>query len=174
MGDYVLESNPALGRLIERLAEQSGPPAHEQSSILHHSKRNRRRRRAKDSKRIRGDPMTVGEKKPAKGKRVVDPADLADELVGKDELWANHESPLDADEMLLVDFDEEAEVFVEELGHDEGDANEGDEPDEILDLYGPEDLDEYGEFACVENEEGVWIIDAFKAWMLDASKRPAG
>jgi hypothetical protein len=204
MGDYVLESNPALERLIERLAAPSRPPAHDQTSRLDDSTRNRRRRRSKASKRIREDPMTVGEKKPVESARVAEPEDLDDELVTEDDLWAIHEDPQAADEMVLVGFDEEPEVFAEEFVDDGDDTFECDEADEILDVYGRLDTDEYGESAyedaevfgetgvvleedqdvdiddevsvqassAAENEEGDWIIDAFKAWMLKAAEAP--
>jgi hypothetical protein len=188
MGDYVLESNPALGRLIERLATQSRPPAREQRSSLFDSTRYRRRNRAKVSKRVREDPMIVVEKKPAKNPRAQKTADPADWLAVEDDLWAIHEDS-GADDMVLVDFDEEPAVFVEEIGDDGDDAFEGDEADEILDVYGWADLDECGEpvyedadafdersvqaISAVENEEGDWIIDAFKAWMLKAVEAPS-
>jgi hypothetical protein len=187
MGDYVLESNPALGRLIERLATQSRPPAREQSSSLFDSTRYRRRRRARVSKRVRENPMTVAEKTPAKNPSGAKPVDLADALAIDDDLWAIHEDS-GADEMVLVDFDEEPAVFAEEIGDDGDDTFEGDEADEILDVYGREDLDEYGEpayedaeafektsvqaISAVENEEDDWIIDAFRAWMLKAVEAP--
>jgi hypothetical protein len=152
MGDYVLESNPALERLIERQAAQGRPPAHEQSSRSHDSTRNRRRMRTKLSKRIREDPMTVGGKKPAEGASVAEPTDLVDELVAEDDLWAMHEDPQAADELVLVDFDEEPEVFAEEFVDDGDDTFACDEADEILDVYGRADLGEYGESAY-ENAE---------------------
>jgi hypothetical protein len=187
MGDYVLESNPALDRLIERLGAQSRPPEREQSSSLFGSSRYRRRNRAKVSKRVREDPMIVVEKKPAKNPRVAKAADLTDALAVEDDLRAIHEDS-GADEMVLVDFDEEPAIFAEEIGDDVDDASRGDEADEILDVYGRADLDEYGEPAyeeaeafdersvqatsAVENEEGDWIIDAFKAWMLKSVEVP--
>jgi hypothetical protein len=184
MGDYVLESNPALGRLIERLATQGGPPAHEQSSRLFDSKRNRRRRHAKVSQRVRENSTIVVDKRPAKNPSVAEPADLAHAVAVEHNLWASHED-LRADEIVLVDFDEEPAVFPEE---DDGDDTfEGDEADEILDVYG-EDLDAWGEPAyedaealderslqtvsAVDNEQDDWIIDAFKAWMLAAAEAP--
>jgi hypothetical protein len=180
MGDYVLESNPALGRLIERLATQGGPPAHEQSSLLSDSTRNRRRRHAKVSRRVRENPTIVVDKRPAKNPSVAEPAGFAHAVAVEHNLWANHEDSR-ADEIVLVDFDEEPAVFADE---DDGDDTfAGDEADEILDVYG-EDLDAWGEPAygdaeaidersvqtvsAVENEQGDWIIDAFKAWMLEA------
>ena len=148
--------------------------------------------------------MTVGGKKPAKGASVAEPTDLVDELVVEDDLWAMHEDPQAADEMVLVDFDEEPEVFAEEFVDDGDDTFACDEADEILDVYGRADLGEYGESAyenaeafdeigvileeaqdvdiddemsvqsigAVDNEEGDWIIDAFKAWMLKAAEAP--
>jgi hypothetical protein len=185
MGDYVLESNPALSRLIERHATQSGPAAREQSSRLFDATRYRRRRRADASKRVREDPMVVVEKKPAKKPRIEKPADLADALAVEDELWAILDDS-GADEMVLVGFDEEPAVFAEGVGDDGEDTFRGDEADEILNVYGRADLDEYGGPAhedaesfdegsvpairAVENEEGDWIIDAFKDWMLKTAE----
>ena len=172
MGDYVLESNPALGRLIERLATESAPPAREKSSHLFDSTRYRRRNRAKASKRAREDPIVVVEKKRAKNPRVARPADPTDALAVEDHLWAIREDS-GADDMGLVDLDEGPAVFAEEIGGGGGDTFE-DGADEILDVYGRTDPDEDGESACsaVENEEGDWIIDAFKAWMLKAVEAP--
>jgi hypothetical protein len=184
MGDYVLESNPALGRLIERLGTQSETPARKQSSSSSDSTRYRRRRRAKASKRVREDPMIVVAKKPAKNARVRKPTRLADALAVEDDLWAIREDS-GADEMVLVGFDEEPAIFAEEIG--DVDVVKADDADEILDVYGRADLDEYGEpaedagsfdersvqaISAVENEEGDWIIDAFKAWMLEAVEAP--
>jgi hypothetical protein len=187
MGDYVLESNPALGRLIERLGTQSETPARKQSSSSSGSTRYRRRRRAKASKRVREDPTIVVAKKPAKSSRVTKPARLADALAVEDDLWALREDS-GADEMVLVGFDEEPAIFAEEIGDGGDDVFRADEADEILDVYGRADLDEYGEpadedaesfdersvqaISAVQNEEGDWIIDAFKAWMLEAVEAP--
>jgi hypothetical protein len=184
MGDYVLESNPALGRLIERLGTQSETPARKQSSSSSDSTRYRRRRRAKASKRVREDPTIVVAKKPARNPRVTKPTRLADALAVEDDLWAIREDS-GADEMVLVGFDEEPAIFAEEIG--DVDVVKADDADEILDVYGRADLDEYGEpaedadsfdessvqaISAVENEEGDWIIDAFKAWMLEAVEAP--
>ena len=112
-----------------------------------------------------------------------------------------HEDPQAADEIVLVDFDEEAAVFAEARGDGEN-LLEGDEADELLDVYGRADLDECGESGCedteafdqmdmllVEDEEdgGVsrriigavegaaddWIFDAFKAWIIEVDEAVA-
>ena len=202
MGDYVLESNPALGRLIERLGAQGKRPAPEESSSLRDSRRFQRRGRAKIPKRIRENPTTVGAQKRAEVASPAEPPSIVEELVVEDDLWVIHEDPQAADEMVLVDFDEEPAVFAEELGSDCQSITEGDEADEVLDVYGRVDLDEFGESAygkaaaldemdvlleedqddngvsvqtsnAVEDAAGDWIFDAFKAWMLEVAEAVA-
>jgi hypothetical protein len=199
MGDYVLESNPALGRLIERLGAQGKRPAPEESSSLRDSRRFQRRGRAKIPKRIRENPTTVGAQKRAEVASPAEPPSIVEELVVEDDLWVIHEDPQAADEMVLVDFDEEPAVFAEELGGAGESIMEGDEADEILDVYGRADLDELGEsgyenagaldemdvlleedhddngvsaqtISAVEDTAGDWIFDAFKAWMLEVAE----
>ncbi len=201
MGDYVLESNPALGRLIERLGAEGKRPGPEESSSFHDSRRFPRRGRSKIPKRTRENPTTVGAQKRAEVASFVEPTSTVEELVVEDDLWAIHEDPLAADEIVLVDFDEEPAVFAEELGDGE-DLMEGDEADEILDVYGRTDLDDFGESAyedgeafeemdmlpeqdpdddgvsvqtvsAVEDAAGDWIFDAFKAWMLEVDESVA-
>ena len=133
--------------------------------------------------------------------RFVGPTSIVEELVVEDDLWAIHEDPQAADEIVLVDFDEEPAVFAEELGDGEN-SIEGDEADEVLDVYGRADLDEFGEPAyedadafdemdmllevdqdeegvslqtvsAVEDAAGDWIFDAFKAWMLEVDEAVA-
>lgn len=201
MGDYVLESNPALGRLIERLGAQGKRPEPEESSSFHDSRRFQRRGRSKAPKRTRENPTTVDAQKRAEVARFVEPTSIVEELVVEDDLWVIHEDPQGADEIVLIDFDEEPAVFAEELGDGES-LVEGDEADEILDVYGHADLDECGESAyedtgafdqmdmllekdqdddgvsvrtvsAVEDAAGDWIFDAFKAWMLEVDEAVA-
>ena len=201
MGDYVLESNPALERLIERLGAEKGP-APEESSRLQDSRRFQRRGRSKIPKRSRENPTTVGAQKRAKVASLAEPPSIVEELVVEDDLWVIHEDPQAADEMVLVDFDEEPAVFAEELGDDGEIIMEGDEADEVLDVYGPTDLDEFGDSAyedagaldetdvlleedkddngasvqtigAGEDAAGDWIFDAFKAWMLEVAEAVA-
>jgi hypothetical protein len=202
MGDYVLESNPALERLIERLGAQGKGPAPEESSRLQDSRRFQRRGRSKIPKRIRENPTTAGVQKRAEVASLVEPTSIVEDLVVEDELWVIHEDPQAADEMVLVDFDEEPAVFAEEFGSDGEGITEGDEADEVLDVYGPADLDEFGEsgyenagaldetdvlleedqddnavsvetIGAVEDVAGDWIFDAFKAWMLEVAEAVA-
>lgn len=193
MGDYVLDSNPALGRLIERLGAEGNDPGQESASH-HDSWRFQRRGRSKTPKRTRESPTTVGAQKRAELTCFAEPTSMMDELVAEDDLWAIHEDS-QGDEIILLDFDEEPAVFAEDL--DDGEIIvEGDEADEILDVYGPADQDEFEEFAhesaatsdemdilldedldddgvsvqavsAVEDAAGDWIFDAFKAWMLE-------
>jgi hypothetical protein len=200
MGDYVLESNPALGRLIERLGAQGEPPEPQESPRLG-AKRFHRRGRSKTPKSTRENPTTVGTQTRAEVVRHVEPTSIVERLVVEDDHWAIHEDPPDADEIVLVDFDEEPAVFAEELGDAEYRV-EGDEADEVLDVYGRADLDEFGESAyedaealdemamlleedqdddgvsirtvsAVQDEAGDWIFDAFKAWMLEVDEAVA-
>jgi hypothetical protein len=202
MGDYVLESNPALGRLIERLGAQGKRPAPEESPSSRDSRRFQRRGRSKIPKRSRENPTTVGARKRAEATSLAEPTSIGEELVVEDDLWVIHEDPQSADEMVLVDFDEEPADFAEELGGDGESTMEGDEADEILDVYGCADLDEFGESAyenagdldemgvlleedqddnpvsvqtisAVEDAAGDWIFDAFKAWMLEVAEAVA-
>jgi hypothetical protein len=195
MGDYVLESNPALGRLIERLGAEGKRPEPEESPRFLDSKRFHRRGRSRTPKRTRENPTTVGTQTRAEVASLVEPTSIVDGLVVEDDLWAIHEDPQAADEIVLVDFDEEPAVFAEELGDAEYPV-EGDEADEVLDVYGRAGLDEFGEPAyedadafdemailleedqdddgvsvrtvsAVEDAAGDWIFDAFKAWMLE-------
>jgi hypothetical protein len=127
---------------------------------------------------------------------------MAEELVVEDDLWVIHEDPQAADEMVLVDFDEEPAVFAEELEGDGEGSMDGDEADEVLDVYGHADLDEFGDSAyedagaldktdvlleedqddnavsvqtigAVEDAASDWIFDAFKAWMLEVAEAVA-
>jgi hypothetical protein len=201
MGDYVLESNPALERLIERLGAEKGP-APEESSRLQDSRRFQRRGRSKVPKRIRENPANVGPQKWAEVASLAGPTSMAEELVVEDDLWVIHEDPQAADEMVLVDFDEEPAVFAEELEGDGKGSMDGDEADEVLDVYGHADLDEFGDSAyedagaldktdvlleedqddnavsvqtigAVEDAASDWIFDAFKAWMLEVAEAVA-
>jgi hypothetical protein len=202
MGDYVLESNPALERLIERLGAQGKRPAPEESSSWQDSRRFQRRGRSKIPKRIRENPATVGVQKRAEVASLAEPTSMVEELLVEDDLWVIHEDPQAADEMVLVDFDEEPAVFAEELAGDDEGSMDGDEADEVLDVYGPADLDEFGDSAyedagaldetdvlleedqddnavsvqtigAVEDAAGDWIFDAFKAWMLEVAEAVA-
>jgi hypothetical protein len=202
MGDYVLESNPALERLIERLGAKGKRPAPQESSSLQDSRRFQRRGRSKVPKRIRENPANVGPQKQAEVASLAEPTSTAEELVVEDDLWVIHEDPQAADEMVLVDFDEEPAVFAEELEGDGESITEGEDADEVLDVYGPADLDEFEESAfedagaldethvlleedqddnavsvqtigAVEDAAGDWIFDAFKAWMLEVAEAVA-
>jgi hypothetical protein len=202
MGDYVLESNPALGRLIERLGAEGKRPAPEESSSLQDSRRFQRRGRSKVPKRIRENPANVGPQKRAEVESLLEPSSMAEELVVEDDFWVIHEDPQAADEMVLVDFDEEPAVFAEELEGDGEGTMDGDEADEVLDVYGRADLDEFEGSAfedaaaldemdvlleenqddnrvsdqtssAVEDAAGDWIFDAFKAWMLEVAEAVA-
>jgi hypothetical protein len=185
MGDYVLEGNPALDHLFERLgAPDEAPRPAESASSDVCTKGFLRRRRSTvrttdDPEVLRGDPTPADAVDSAERATVAEPANIADEepVFVEDDLWAIHEDTQPTDEMLLVDFDEEPEVFDEEpVDQDEGD--DGDE-DEILDIYEGEDLDYDDEAAdedelpvtvagASEGEGGDWIFDAFEVWMLEA------
>jgi hypothetical protein len=75
MGDYVLESNPALERLMARLrAQGEPPPAEESSSSNGYAQRSRRGRRSKvcaadHPEDFRGDPTTAGANDRSPGRR---------------------------------------------------------------------------------------------------------
>jgi hypothetical protein len=187
MGDYVLESNPALERLIERLGEQGKPsPSEDGSSSNDYSTRFRWRRRpiapAADHRGIpRGNLSAAGANDPAERATAAVPTAVAKEVVFEDNLWAIHNEPQAAEEMVLVDFDEEPEVFAEDLRDHGEDENDAYEADEILEIYELEELHDYDETAYehdelpvevvdVENEGGDWILDAFKAWMLETAE----
>ena len=201
MGDYVVESNPALGRLIERLGAQGKRRGPEESASFHDSRRFQQRGRSKTPKRTRENPTTVRAPKRAEVARFVGPTSIVEELVVEDDLRAIYEDPEAAEEIVLVDFDEEPAVFAEELGDGEN-FIKGDEADEVLDVYGRADLDEFGESAyedadafdemdmlleldqdeegvslqtvsAVEDAAGDWIFDAFKAWMLEVDEAVA-
>jgi hypothetical protein len=166
MGDYVLESNPALERLIERLRAQGEPPPHEESS-KGNAKRWRLGGRSKahaadQSEIFRGNPTAAGAEDPAEHATVAESAAIAEQepaVVG-DDLWAIQEDPQPGDEMVLVDFDEEPEVFDEDFGDcdEDGDEAEADEEDEFLDLYEPEEPDEEE----VDDEVPVKVVHAFE------------
>lgn len=197
MGDYVLENNPALERLIERLGAE-GPA---ESSGSDDSRRFQRRGRSKVPKRNRENPTAAGAQNHADVASFVEPTSSVEELVVEDGLWATHEDPEADDEIVLVDFHEEPAEFADELGNGEF-LVEGDEADELLDVYGRADLDEFGASAyedaeafdemnmlleeehgndadsvqtvsAVEDAAGDWIFDAFKAWMVEADKAVA-
>ena len=200
MSDYVLENNPALERLIERLgAEGTGPG--EERSTLHASRRSQRRGRSKLPKRTSENPTTVGAQERAEFTRFAEPTSTAEELVPHDDPWVIHEDSQAGDEIVLLDFDEEPAVFAEDLGDGEI-IVETDEFDEVLDVYGYADPDEFGESAhdddvtsdemdvlldedpdddgvsvqtvsAVEDTAGDWIFDAFKAWMVEVDKAVA-
>jgi hypothetical protein len=206
MGDYVLEGNPALERLFERLrAPDEPPPLEESSSSECGAKRSLRGRRSKvhaadHPEVLRGD-LTAGVQDPAERATVADPEAITEEVpVVVDDLWVIHEDPPSSDEMILIDFDEEPEVFDEDLGEFDDDAAE-DEDDEILDVYEGEESDDEGEAAdedevfdeedavLAKDDEGVvddevpvrvagafkgdggdWILGAFEVWMHEALK----
>jgi hypothetical protein len=160
MGDYVLESNPALERLIDRLGARGEPPPHEESSSSNgNATRSRRGRRSKVQATdrpeiVRGDHTAAGAKDPAEHATVAEPAAIAEEeqAVVEDDLWAICEDPQPTDEMVLVDFDEEPEVFDEDLGDYDEDEDEADEADEVLDLYEGEEPDDEDETAYEDDE----------------------
>ena len=202
MGDYVLESNPALERLIERLGAPGKRPGFEEGSSSRDSRLFQRRGGSKISKRLREGQATVGVQKRPGVARFAEPASVAEDLVVEDDLWAIHEDLQAVDEMVLIDFDEEPAVFAEEIGDDGEDFEEGEEADEVLDIFERADLDEFEESAyedaepldeidlpaeedrdddgtsgetvsTVENAAGDWIFDAFKAWMLEVEEAVA-
>ena len=193
MSDHVLEDNPALERLIERLgAPGELPPREESSASTEHAKRSRRGRRSKiraadRRESLDGEPMAGGaEHRTEEHPRA--PVDMTDgEPAIVANRWASHDDPQPTDEMLLVDFDEEPEVFDEDPGYPDGDraadeADEADDADEILDIFEDEDWDSYededwGRDAVVDpgadviaedgHEGGDWIFEAFEAWRLE-------
>lgn len=166
MGDYVLEGSPALERLIERFGAQGRPlPSEESSRSAGYVPRSQRRKRSKARaphrwEMFRRSPTAADSRRPA------ETADV------EDDSWALHDDAQDADEMFLLDFDEEPELIEDSDGYDEQ-HNETDDADEIIDVYGLEELNGEEE-ASLENEgegEGEpWILDAFKAWMLEAGE----
>ncbi len=166
MGDYVLESNPALERLIDRLGARGEPPPHgESSSSNGNATRSRRGRRSKvhaadRPETLRGDQTAAGAKDPAEHATVAEPAAIAEEeqAVVEDDLWAIYEDPQPTDELVLVDFDEEPEVFDEDLGDYDDDEDEADESDEVLDVYEGEEPDDEEETAY-ENDEVFDEVD---------------
>lgn len=184
MGDYVLDDNPALERLIERLGAQGKPPlAEERSNSNGYATLLRRRRRssvhAVDSQGIRvGSP--AGANDPAERAAGERPAATAKEVALDENLWAIGEDPPAGDELVLVDFDEEAEVFAEDPRDQREDENDAYEADDFLEAYEREELDNSEnaahddgvpvEAVGVENDRGDWILDAFKNWMLESAE----
>jgi hypothetical protein len=184
MSDYVLESNPALERLIERLHAPGEPSPPEESSVSkEHGKRFRRARRSKGEEADRQELLGVDS--PAAGawdradQGPNSPAGIFQEEPAVDEsVWTIHEDPEPPDEMLLVDFNEEPEVFDEIPEEDDGDPDEADDLDEVLDIYEDEEwdfdtiLDEDAESLDEDgNEDGDWIFEAFEAWRLEYDDR---
>lgn len=189
MGDYVLESNPALERLIERFGAHGEPPSSvERSGSSGSGKRSWRERRSNVHAAghpgvLEEAPMAAGAKERVERATAGSPAAVAEEdpEAVEHDLWALEEDLESADEMLLVDFDEEPAVFDEDPDLDDDGA---DEADEILDLYEDEDLDDeqYGDedrgivdrgaeiLDDKREERGDWIFRAFEAWMLDAGE----
>jgi hypothetical protein len=113
---------------------------------------------------------------PAERATVAKPAATAEEVALDESLWAIREDAPADDELVLVDFDEEAEVFAEDPGDQRED--EAHDSDDFLELYEREELDK-NEMATyddgvdvvgVENERGDWILDAFKNWMLESAE----
>ena len=192
MGDYVLESNPALERLIERdRAQDVPPPPEEGSSSRGHANRFWRGRRSTahpvdHPEVLRGDPSAGGATSPAERTTVEEPPIVAEEAaVVEDDLWAIHKDLQPPDEMVLVDFDEEPEVFDEDPGN-YGEDEEADEADEVLDVYEDADWDDEDEEEDVNDEVlsevmdagadvleenrhvgSDWIFDAFEAWKVE-------
>ena len=177
MGDYVLESNPALGRLIERLGAEGKRPRPEESASSQYARRFQRRGRSKTPKRARENATTAGAQKRSEVASFVKPTSIVE-----DDLCVIHEDLQAADEIVLVDSDEEPAAFAEQRGDGES-LFVGDEANEVLDIYGHADLDECGESAwgdaeafdqmgtlLEEDEGGDWIFDAFKAWMLEVEE----
>lgn len=195
MGDYVLESNPALERLIERLGAQGKRPGPEESSRFHGARRFQRRGRSKTPQRTVEIPRTGGARTRTEIASFVETTSIVEELVVEDDAWVIHEDPQ------LVDFDEEPAVFAEERGDGES-LLECDEADEVLDVYGRAYLDECGGSGCedaaafdqmdllpeedekdggvsgrtngaVEDAADDWIFDAFRAWILEVDEAVA-
>jgi hypothetical protein len=180
MGDYVLESNPALERLIERLRAPGEPPLAEASSNSNeHAKRSRRGRRSKvhaagQPEILRGAP-TAGDAKDSADQHPGSPSTITEEEPAVlENFWPIHEDPQPSDEMLLVDFDEEPEVFDEDPGDYDKDRDETDEADEILDVYEDEEwneetiVDEGAEVLDADRHAvGDWIFEAFEVWRLE-------
>jgi hypothetical protein len=115
---------------------------------------------------------------PAERVTVANPAATAEETALDESLWAIHEDAPADDELVLVDFDEEAEVFAEDPGDQRED--EAYEADDFLEVYEREELDNNEPAAYddgvrvdvvgVENDRGDWILDAFKNWMLESAE----
>jgi hypothetical protein len=167
MGDYVLESNPALGRLIERLGAEGKRPGPEKSSSLHDSKRFQRRGRSKIPKRTRENLTTLDTQTRAEVASLVEPTSLVEELVVEDDLEAIHEDPQAADEIVLIDFDEEPAVFADE------DLEAFDEMGMLLEADQEDDGVSVQTVSGVDDAAGDWIFDAFKAWMLEVDQAVA-
>ena len=199
MGDYVLESNPALERLIERHRAQGVPPPPAESPRSRgHTKRSRRGKRSKAEvadhpEVLLGDSGTSGTTGLAERTTDSSPRDITEEdaRVVEGNIWAIDEDSQAADEMLLIDFDEEPEVFDEDLAGSDEDEDD-DEADEVLDLYEEFELDDedqeedvndhvHAEFvvagAEVADGNGLggrdWIFDAFEAWKLEVVEAAA-
>lgn len=186
MGDYVLDSNPALERLIERLGAQGKPPLpEERSSSNGYATLFRRRKRSKvhpvDDPGIRGGSSSpAGLNDPVEGARVATPAATAQEVALHENLRAIHEDTQADDELVLVDFDEAAEVFAEDPGGQRADESDAYEADDLLEVYEREELDNSDETLYddempvevlgVENDRRDWILDAFKTWMLESAE----
>jgi hypothetical protein len=185
MGDYVLDSNPALERLIERLGAKDKPPPPEERSGSHgYSTLFRRRRRptvhAVDSPGIGGgNPSPAGVNDPADRAKVAK-APTAEEAAFDENLRAIREDFPADDELVLVDFDEDAELFAEDPEDQREDENEADAADAFLEVYereepNPDENAAYDDgvrvdVVGVENDRGDWILDAFKNWMLESAE----
>ncbi len=180
MGDYVLESKLALERLIERLRAPGEPPLAEVSpNSNERAKRSRRGRRSQvhaagHPELLHGGP-TDGDAKDSADQHPGSPSTTAEEETAVlENFWAIHEDPYPTDEMVLVDFDEEPEVFDEDPGDYDKNRDQTDEADEILDVYEDEDwnnetiVDEGTEVLDEDHHEvGDWIFEAFEVWRLE-------
>lgn len=164
MGDYVLESNPALERLMERCRSQSEPPPPEQDPRPNGAaKRSRRGRRSKVHPASHpvpppADPTPGGEEDPAERVIAAERAVAAED----DRAPVGVDPGIIPDEMILVDFDEEPEIIDEDLWESDEDNDEADETDEILDVYEDEEWDGEKDAACEDEEafaEEVDVLD---------------
>ena len=184
MVDYVLESNPALERLIERLGasgetEADTPSTEDSASSNGHTQRSGRQRWRKAhpfDPVVPREASTADMPKTAPGEidTVTEHAGhLEDEQGveqggGQDEPTAILEHSQPTEDLVLVGFHEDPEIFDEDP-QDEDEID--DEDDEIIDIYGleePEDDDE----PVDEIDEDDEILDIYGLENRDDDDEP--